>query len=185
MGIGFEHSVEQERIWIEQSKSDTKAFEPIYNTYYDLIFRFLMRRTDDDMLAADLCSQTFFKALSNIKKFEWRGTSIAPWLYQIASNELRKHFRNRKKIFVIEEDVIESSEELKTPWFELIESNKLSVVLDSLSETDLQLIELKYFEQLTFEEIAVLMDTKLSTVKMRLYRLLSKLRVKLEGHVEI
>ncbi len=185
MSIGFEHSVDQERLWIEQSKIDTKAFEPIYNKYYDLIFRFLMRRTDDDTLAADLCSQTFFKALSNIKKFEWRGTSIGPWLYQIASNELKKHFRNRKKIFVIEEDEIESNEDLKAPWFALIESNKLTMVLDSLNETELQLIELKYFEQLTFDEIAVLMSSNLSTVKMRLYRLLSKLRVKLEDHVEI
>lgn len=185
MNHRLDQHIEEERIWIEQSKTDIKGFEPLYNKYYDLIFRFLLRRTDDDMLAADLCSQTFYKALSSIKKYEWRGKSIAPWFYQIASNELRKHFRDKKPVYVIEEEVIESSDELGNKWSKLLEANKLTEVLDRLNEQEIQLIELKYFEELTFDEIALIMDMKLSAVKMKLYRLLSKMRTNLEEYVEI
>ncbi len=183
MSQHLNHHIEEERDWINRSKSDVRAFEPLYNKYYDLIFRFLLRRTDDDMLAADLCSQTFFKALSNIRRYEWRGNSLAPWLYQIASNELRKHFRDKKPIYVIEQDLIESSEELGDKWGHLIETNKLTELLDRLNDQEIQLIELKFFEELTFDEIALIMDMKLSAVKMKLYRLLNKMRKNLEAYV--
>lgn len=177
--------IEQERIWIEQSKKDIKGFEPLYNKYYDLIYRFLLRRTDNEMLAADLCSQTFYKALSNIRKYEWRGKPLAPWLYQIASNELRKHFRNKKPVYVIEEELIESNEELGNNWSRLLEANKLSEALDRLNDKEIQLIELRFFEELSFDEIAIIMDMKLSAVKMKLYRLLAKMKTNLEEYVEI
>ena len=183
MSSRINHNLEEERVWIEKSKTDIGAFEPLYNKYYDLIFRFLLRRTDDETLAADLCSQTFFKALANIGRFSWRGKPLAPWLYQIASNELKKHYRNKKPVFVIEQDYIEASEDLKDSWEQLIESNKLNEVLYSLKEDEIRLIEMKYFEQLTFEEIALLTDCKLSAIKMRLYRLLAKLKSNLEEYV--
>ncbi|MAE84845.1 MAG: RNA polymerase [Flammeovirgaceae bacterium] len=185
MNRRLDQHIEEERTWIEQSKTNIKAFEPLYNKYYDLIFRYLLRRTDDDMLAADLCSQTFYKALSNIKKFKWQGIPLAPWLYQIASNELKKHYRDKKPIYVIEEDIIETKEELSDRWVQLIESNKLTEVLNRLNEQEVQLIELRYFEELTFDEIAIIMEMKLSAVKMKLYRLLNKLKSNLEDNVEI
>ncbi len=53
--------------------------------------------------------------------------------------------------------------------------------LIKLSELDLQLIELRFFEGLTFQEMAAILELGESAVKMKLYRLLSKLKSSLEA----
>lgn len=167
------------------AKKDIQYFKPLYSKYYDPIFRFIYRRTDDEALTADLCSQTFFKALSNIKKFTWQGKSLAPWLFRIAANEIKKHFRDRKEIFVIEEDKLMDTPELRDDW-KNINQDKLSRLLNTLNDLEIRLIELKYFEGNTFPEISVILEMKESAVKMRLYRLLHKLKGILErDHVKI
>lgn len=178
-------ALEEERVWIEKSKRDSRAFEPLYNKYYDTIFRFIYRRTDDEQLAADICSQTFFKALSNIKKFTWQGKPLAAWLYRIASNEIKRHFRDKREIFLIEEDRLIAAEEISDKWAQIKQSNRLTEVLDSLSETDVRILELKYFEGQTFAEIGLILDMKESALKMRLYRLLDKMKLTLSKYVEV
>lgn len=182
MNSAFDHiAIEEERKWIEMSKKDIGHFKPLYSKYYESIFRFIYRRTDDEALAADLCSQTFYKALSNIKKFKWQNKPLAPWLFKIASNEIKKHFRNRREIFVIEEDKLMDTPELKDEW-KYINQDKLYSLLNTLDDLEIRLIELKYFEGNTFSEIGIILEKKESAVKMRLYRLLNKLKRNLEDH---
>ncbi len=117
MGSSFDHiSLEQERKWIESSKKEIRHFKPLYAKYYNPIFRFIYRRTDDEALAADLSSQTFLKAILSLKKFKWQNKPFGAWLFRIATNEVKKHFRDRKEIFVIEEDKIMDRPELRDEW---------------------------------------------------------------------
>lgn len=169
---------EEERIWIEKSKKDKREFEPLYNKYYDPLYRFFMRRTDDSALADDLCSATFFKALDGLAGFEWQGKPFGAWLYRIGTNELRKHFRDKKPIYVIEEDKLNCADEnvVLDPSEDM---EQLIALLDELPEEELRILELKYFEDKSFREISELMGMGESAVKMRIYRLLSKLRTQL------
>lgn len=170
--------IEQERIWIEKSKKNTAAFKPLYEKYYDSLFRFFVRRTDDEEISADLCSTTFFKALDNLSSYQWQGKPFGAWLFRIGQNELRKHYRDAKPIFVIEEDKLNC-------WEDISEFTKpdympsLIDLLDDLPEDDLRLLELKFFEMCSFEEISALMGVGVSATKMRLYRLLDKLKKRL------
>lgn len=175
--------LEKEQRLVELSKKDIRHFQPLYQKYYDQVYRYIYRRTDDDALAADLCSQTFLKALSNIRKFTWQGKPLVAWLYTIAGNEVKKHFRNRREIFVIEEDRIEEVAEFKDEWKQLTQ-DKMIVILNELEEDELRLIELKYFEDNTFAEMALLLDMKESAVKMKVYRLLKKLKLRIEENHE-
>lgn len=186
MSSAFDHSaLEEEKKWISLSKKDTKNFQPLYSKYHAAIFRFIYRRTDDEMLAADLCSQTFYKALTKIKQFEWTEKPLAAWLYRIALNEIRKHYRDKKMVFLIEEDKIMDSTEIGDHW-KNVNLEILTKLLNDMKEKDLQLIELKFFEGLTFREIAFSLDMKESAVKMKLYRLLAKLKGSIiERHAKI
>lgn len=163
--------LQEEKQWIEAARLNTEAFEPIYLRYYDEIYRFIYRRTGRETMSNEICSETFYQALSNIKKYQWRGIPFGNWLYTIASNELRKRYRNKKEVFIIEIDKFQ--EQLPVPeMLEHIGTEPLVRALDQLNELELRLIELKYFEHKTFREVGLLLEMKESAVKMRIYRLL-------------
>jgi RNA polymerase sigma-70 factor (ECF subfamily) len=163
---------------IERAKKDSKAFGQLYEFYFDRIFLYLLRQTDDEDVAGDLCSQTFVNALNNIAKYEVRGVPFSAWLYKIASNEVNKHYRKNKgkAVFSIEElrvkELIERSDE---NWDEDLIQQLLQFMKD-LPTDMLQVLELRFFEDKDFKEIAYILDMTESGAKMRTYRALDKLR---------
>ena len=172
---GSDSSLYQEKKWIEASKQDVSNFKPIYDKYYDSLFRFFVRRTDDERLSQELCSDSFFKALDNLTSYQWQDKPFGAWLFKIAANELRKYFRGKKPIYVIELeklDFLTFEENLHIDY-----QPHLIACLDQLSDLELRLLELRFFEELDFKEIGRLLDMKESATKMRIYRLLSKLKV--------
>lgn len=180
MSLTPDHShLKEEQQWIQAAQRDIRHFEPLYRKYHDTIFRYIFRRTDDEDLAADLCSQTFYKAMTKIKTYVWQGKPLLAWLYTIALNEVKKHYRDQKPVFIIEEDKLLEVDEIRSEWLNLAQED-LVKILNDLDDADIQLIELKYFEELTFKEIAILLEMTESGVKMKLYRLLGRLKDRME-----
>lgn len=173
-----EDEMQQERVIVEQAKKNSRDFGALYEKYFDRIYNYLYRQTDDEELAGDLCSQTFINALNNLKRYEFRGVPFSAWLYKIASNEVNKHFRKfkGKKIFSIEEvrikELVEQSDEA---WDEEL-VKKLIEFMKDLPMDMLQVLELRFFEDRDFKEIAYILDITESGAKMRTYRALDKLR---------
>lgn len=175
-----EEEIRHEYQILERSKNDSKVFGILYEKYFDRIFNFIYRQTDDEDLAADLCSQTFLNALNNIQRFEFRGLPISAWFYRIAINEVNKYYRKKKtdRVFSIEElRVKELFEQGNDGWDEeLVE--KLLVYLKELQTDMLEVLELRFFEDKDFKEIAFILDITESGAKMRTYRALDQLRKK-------
>lgn len=175
-----EEEIRQEETIITKAKNNPEAFASLYEKYFDRIYYYLYRQTDDEELAGDLCSQTFVNVLNNIKKYELRGVPFSAWLYKIASNEVRKHYRKSKgkKVFSIEEvrikELMEESDEV---WDE-DQIHKLIDFMKDLPEDMLHVLELRFFEDRDFKEIAYILDITESGAKMRTYRALDKLRKK-------
>jgi len=170
--------LDKERDIIERSRKDPAAFGELYEIYFDRIFNFVYRQTDDEELAGDLCSQTFINALNSLSRYEFRGIPFSAWLYRIARNEINKHYRKnkRKNVFSIEEikvrELIERSDET---WDdELVQ--KLINFMKDLPTDMLQVLELRFFEDKDFKDIAFILDITESGAKMRTYRALDKLR---------
>lgn len=173
-----QRNLHQERKWIQKAQKDISEFRPLYDKYADAVFRFFVRRTDDVCLAEELTSNTFFKALDKLSAYRWQGRPFGAWLFKIAGNELRRQFRDQKPIYIIEEDKLDclpiEAEELPDYLPELISA------LDELSEQDLRVLELKFFENQSFKEISQLLEIGESAAKMRVYRLLGKLKRRIE-----
>jgi RNA polymerase sigma-70 factor (ECF subfamily) len=173
-----EGELQQERRIIERSRNDPRAFGELYEKYFDRIYNYLYRQTDDEELAGDLCSQTFINALNSLPRFEFRGVPFSAWLYKIASNEVNKHYRKNKgkKIFSIEEvrlkELVESSD---AEWDEE-QIQQLMNFMRELPTEMLMVLELRFFEDKDFKEIAFILDITESGAKMRTYRALDKLR---------
>lgn len=173
-----EAEIQHEYAILERSRKNPKAFGELYEKYFDRIFNFVFRQTDDEDLTADLCSQTFLIALKNLERYEFRGVPFSAWLYKIASNEVNKHYRKQKgnQVFSIEEvrlrELIEQSNDISDE--ETIQ--RLMNYLKELPTEMLQVLELRFFEDKDFKEIAFILDITESGAKMRTYRALDRLR---------
>jgi len=173
-----EAEIQQEYAILERSKKNPNAFGELYEKYFDRIFNFIYRQTDDEDLTADLCSQTFLSALKNIERYQFRGVPFSAWLYKVASNEVNKHYRKQKhdKVFSIEEvRVRELIEQANETWDEDIVQQLLRY-LKELPTDMLEVLELRFFEDKDFKEIAFILDITESGAKMRTYRALDRLR---------
>ena len=174
---------EEEEAWIAEAKKDLQFFEPIYNKYYEVIFRYIYRKTDDEDLAADLTSKVFMNAMHSLDKFEFRGVPFGAWLYRIATNETNKHFRDHKKRLLSLEDqkvnLVMTCSELDDADAEQ-KQKVLTELISELEEEEIRILELKFFENKNFKEIAFILDKKESAVKMKMYRSLNKLKERFE-----
>ena len=175
---GLTGPLPNEKQLIEAAKRDFRHFEPLYDHYYEQIFRFIFRRADDEALAADLVSQVFYKALGALKNFKYTGVPFGAWLHRIAANEVKKHYRNKgvRQVLSLEEDQVkelisaEADEDVEHKLRQLVD------FLKELEEEELMVVELRFFEEKGFKEIAYILGLKESAVKMRTYRTLDKLR---------
>jgi RNA polymerase sigma-70 factor (ECF subfamily) len=185
MGV-FKKTVSEDAVlgeWaeVQAAQRDSAMFRPLYNRYYESIFRFIFRRTADEELSADLCSQVFLKAMQKLDAYQHRGVPFSSWLFKIAANEVSQHYRQAQKnrvVSVEDADITGVMDEIEEPLDELHRENLIKV-LDTLEEKDLQLIEMRFFEQKPFKEIAEILDMTESNAKVKTYRILERLKTKL------
>jgi RNA polymerase sigma-70 factor (ECF subfamily) len=171
---------QEEARWVENARSNPVAFRPLYERYFRAIFMFVLHRVGDRGTAADLTQQVFTNALVALKKYESRGLPFSSWLYRIALNQCNDYFRkqNRLRHVVMEEsDLLElhrglmESDSLQN-W-----EAALPQVLARLPEKDLELIELRFFEQRPFKEIAEILSISEVYAKVRTYRILDRMKI--------
>jgi RNA polymerase sigma-70 factor, ECF subfamily len=173
-----EQSQDEEDI-ILRSQADPEAFRPLYEKYFKRIFLFVLHRVEDKSLAADITSQVFLKALVHIKRFKFRGLPFSSWLFRIALNECNDYFRksSRYRIVTIEDGAVEHLyEELTNTTREEDLRQQLPAILQKLSGEELQLIELRFFEQRPFKEVADIVGITETYAKVKVYRILQKMK---------
>lgn len=156
-----------------EKKQDEKIEQTIlkkYNSYYRMAMSFVHNEED----AADIVQEGAYKAIKNsdsLKYIEYAET----WVYRIMMNEIYRRLNTKKTKSIDDEDFI------GLPIEDEYENIDLMRALDSMPDNDKAVIQLKYFEDLTLDEIAYILGENLSTVKSRLYRGLKKLRCKMDN----
>ncbi len=175
-----EEEVRREYQIIEHARKDPQAFGELYEKYFERIFTFIFRQTDDEELTADLTSQTFLNALNHLNSFEYRGVPVSAWLYRIAANEVKKFYRRKKRnrIFSLEEVKIKELVEQGTEQWNEEQLHRMLTYLKELPTDMLEVLELRFFEDKDFKEIAYILGITESGAKMRTYRALDRLRKK-------
>lgn len=170
---------DNEEALILKSQTDAEAFRPLYEKYFKRIFLFVHHRVGDKTLASDITSQVFLKALLNLRKFQFRGLPFSAWLFRIALNECHDFFRKNKRhrTVAIEDDVVEKLHEELTSDSGLEDLQaRLPQILERLTEDELQVIELRFFEQRAFREVADILGITETYAKVKTYRILDKMR---------
>ncbi len=157
---------------------DSAAFEALFNRYKDAIYKFCFQRTggnSDD--ANDLLQETFIKAFLNLEKYDVRYT-FGQWIYVIARNVFIDFIRKRRDECSI--DTLPSSNGFRTPIApeaspeeSIIDRQKRSQLTDYLERMTpcyRRFIELRFFKELSYEEIAAELNMPLGTVKTQIHR---------------
>src|SRR6266508_5168158 len=80
--------MEQERLLIEAAQKDPSRFAGLYESNFERVYAFIVRRVQDRHEAEDLTAEVFQHALSNLSRFEWRGVPFSVWLFRIAANAI-------------------------------------------------------------------------------------------------
>jgi RNA polymerase sigma-70 factor, ECF subfamily len=176
----------QKRI-IAEFKFNKDVFAEVYNFYYEILFRFLLKRTMSSETAFDLLADTFEKAFKSFHKFKWQGFSIKFWLFRIAINNLKNYRRNlikatspldnipegRENLYV---DVKEELEELNNALFGDDELSALSDAIETLNPKYKEIISMYYFSDMSQREIAGVINKSESAVKASMHRAMENLR---------
>lgn len=178
-----EHSQLSESEIIRLARKETAYFGLLYERYFDQIFRFVfMRLGGMEDQAGDLTQQCFIKAMANIDKYEDRGFPFSSWLYRIAQNEVSMYFRQQKKphhVPVDEGRISGLAEEADLgTYMSIDEQERLIEMINELEQEQLDLIELRFFQQLSFKEIAEIYNITEANAKMRTYRILERIAKK-------
>lgn len=164
---------------IEKAKQgDQTAFTFLLNHYWNEVYGFMLKRTENEANAEDITIETFSKAFDKIATYNPE-FQFNTWLISIAKNVYIDLLRKKKSSLFVE---ITEQEDQKayniadtTPSAEdeLITEQNLSQLLQYIKELKphyQEVIQLRYFQEMSYQEIANKIDEPLNNIKVKLLR---------------
>jgi len=160
-----------ERLLIEAAQSDPARFGELYEENFSRVYAFVSRRVHNRQEAQDLTSQVFERALANIRRFEWRGTPFAAWLYRMASNAIADHYHAKARELPLHDPEV-TDDELQ----QVERRATLARYVERLPAEQRRVLLLRFFEGRSIREIAQQIGRSEGAVKQLQWRALQKLR---------
>ena len=178
-----------EDLVIAMTNGNQAAFEAFVHRYHAPLLGYLERMLRDRKKAEDVVQETFLKLINQLKTKK-TPEKIKPWLYQVATNQCRDYwksagYKSEKQIL----DFIPDHPNQEPSVVELFERQESRIeflkMLDTLSETQREIVYLRFYQELKYQEIAEALELPLGTVKSNLFHALKKLKALLERKEEV
>ena len=90
-------NLSDERLLIEAAQHDPSRFAELYESNFNRVYAFVVRRVGNREEAEDVTAEVFHQALLNLGRFQWRGVPFAAWLLRIAANALADRWQHAAK----------------------------------------------------------------------------------------
>jgi len=166
---------------------DANSFQKLMDRYYDMIYYTIFKMVYSKKDAEELTLEVFSKTFQNLSSYSEK-YAFSTWLFSIASNLGIDYLRRKKANTVtIEEEnklgydsVVLADDSKQQPDELLIKqqiAGELRSLVDKLKPLWQDLIEMRYYKELSYEEIAEKLEIPMGTVKNQLYRAKQKLTV--------
>ena len=166
--------LDEDQMLVSVARHDAEAAGRLFDKYYSEILGYFYHCTYDGTVSEDLTSNVFLAVFQHLGRYKWRQVPFRAWLYRIATNEIRMHWRRQKrdKTVSLQPDdngytagpsavaKAEAAEELRLLYKALLE---LRIKYRTV-------IILRYFENKTITEICEITGQKEGTVKAQLNR---------------
>lgn len=159
---------------------DSRAYTELLNRYRDSVYYVMLRMVSNPSDAEDLTIEAFGKAFHNLAKYV-PSHAFSTWLFRIATNNCIDFMRRKSQSpRPFDQDEGEEDEVEATVASDMIAPDELMInretaaslnrIVKTLKPRYRRLIELRYFEDYSYEEIASELSLPIGTVKARLFR---------------
>lgn len=200
-GLQFDGSVlpswGEQRLVAALQEGEESAYETLIVLYQQPVYNLVFRLMNDPSDTADVVQEVFLKVFRNIHSFR-ANSSLKTWMYRIAVNEAHNHRRwfsrhQRQEVALSSSDDTTPSyeEKLTDPGrspYDLASGGEIRALVEEalaqLSPKFRTAVVLRDIEDLSYEEIATILDISLGTVKSRILRGREALRKLLEARLE-
>lgn len=169
---------------IEQASehANEQAFAEIFSRYKGYVFHLVLQMVRNHDLAEDLLIEIFAKAFRKLHTFQ-PNSSFSSWISTIAKNHTLDYLRKKRPIKISLDAAMDSDEE-GVPYIQLADEDPIAIdqlilaerskrirnIVDKLKPKYKRLIELRYYQELSYDEIAQTLNIPLGTVKAQLFR---------------
>lgn len=158
---------------------DSATFEELFHRLAPRMLGYFRRHLSDEAAAADLLQQTFLHLHRARRDFR-PGSPILPWLYTIAGNVRREHFRRLGRRPELSFDADHHPEPTTAPSSSSPTDRLVKRALLALAEIDREVLVLAWYEGLDYPEIARVLGISHGAVKVRAHRASKRLKALLE-----
>lgn len=158
-------------------RGDDAAFRDLFERYAPVLLRLTRRHLRDDELSQEIVQQTFFRLHGARNDFR-QGSKLRPWVMTIAMNLVREHWRRtkRRKQTDLEVDTQAAPQADFLPLELRQRSALLHGALEKLPVSQREVIELHWFQERPYAEIAEIVGTSEGAVRVRAHRAYTTLK---------
>ncbi len=176
-------SSEPDEILIRRAQEHPAAFEPLYERYVAQIYAYAYYRVGNAQDAEEITARTFYQALTHLGRYTSRGVPFSAWLFRIAHNLVANWHRDNSRRQTYSLDAVIDTPDGAASLHERAEENEqtrhLWAAIRRLPPERQQLLVLKFVEELSTQQIAMIMGRSEGAVKALLHRTLCAMRQQL------
>jgi RNA polymerase sigma-70 factor (ECF subfamily) len=175
---GFQDTPE-ERLLRLAAQGNKRAFGKLYEAYLDEIYRYVWYRVRDPLEAEDITEDVFLKTWEGLPRLSAKENPIEnfrAWLYRIAHNLVVDFYRSRTALPLMEEHVSEDNLSPEETVRQGLMSQRLAKAIMTLEPLYKQIIILRFINQLSHKETALIMNISQSYTRVLQYRAIRKLK---------
>ena len=155
-------------------------FQTIYERWAVPVYQYFHFRTGDQPSTEDLTSQLFLAAYQALPRYRHQG-HFAAWLFTIARNLAHDYHRKIAREVPLEQaELIVSPQDPQGEVIQADEIRRLREIILRLSDDEQELIRLRYVAELSFADMAIVLNRREDAIKKSLYRLQARLQSLLE-----
>ena len=182
-----------EELVVAHNDGDEEAFPILLKRHLGSIYNFARRSGCDEHSAEDVSQDVFIKAWKNLPRFNAQSASFKTWLFHIARNTIIDFLRKKKHTALsrfdtddgtnmLEETMVYDAPLPDEVFAQTQDAATIERALQELPYRAREVIMLRHFEDMTFDEIGQALGEPLNTVKSRHRRALASLRVIVDKH---
>jgi len=162
--------LEEELSLVVRAKAGEKAaMSALYDTITPKLYGYLVNVLRDKVVAEDILQEVWIKAITSLAMFRPQGVRFSAWLFAIARNECRTHWRKKGREVGIDDTHVGTSSHVHTE-----EKVWVDMVIGKLSLEDQEILRLRYLADLSFKEVARVLNISLISARVRVHRALQK-----------
>jgi len=154
-------------------------FADLVVEYKKPIYNLIFRMTGSHQEAEELAQETFVRAFQNLHRFV-PGRRFFPWLYTLCLNLVRNHLKKKQPFPVAHQDMAEGvmahGDNPEQSMVRRQEAEELYTLVRRLPMDMREALVLRFYQDLSFADVALILDISISGAKMRVYRGLEQLR---------